>query len=749
MLTFSNTNLITILDNWYATPYPSSIEISGLTQNINSLKITLHGLSHTHPDDIDILLVGPTGVKTILMSDVGGDYNNPIQNLELTFSATASQFLPDSGLISTGTYSPTNIGTGDTFSTPAPTGPYSTDLTLFKGTNPNGIWSLYVMDDTGNDSGNIAQGWSLEFIANPGSLITGDEQDNDLLGTSGDDTLQGLAGNDTLNGGDDIDTLIGGLGNDVYRVDTTTDTITENLNEGTDTVESSVTYTLGSNLENLVLTGTTNINGTGNDLSNVITGNSGNNILNGGKGNDTLIGGDGNDVYILNPKNKDDLLWRNQTTGQVRYWYMDTTTRLADVSVATVSTPWNLVGTGDFNQDGKDDLLWRHQTTGQVRYWYMDNTTLLADVSVATVSTPWNLIGTGDFNQDGKDDLLWRHQTTGQVRYWYMDNTTRLADVSVATVSTPWNLIGTGDFNQDGKDDLLWHHQTTGEVRYWYMNNTTKLGEVSVANVGTAWEVIGTGDFNQDGKDDLSGRNRTTGEVRYWYMDNTTRLAEVSVATVRTAWDLVSTGDFSNTSTIIENDNGGTDTVESSVNYTLAPNLENLTLTGTTAINGTGNELNNTIIGNTANNVLKGGLGADTLNGGSGDDLLFGGEGNDTLTGGTGLDKFYFSDVTNFSSLGVDTLTNFATSVDKLVLSKTLFTSVGDSLIASELATITASSDTELGVAGNSSAFIVYNSTTGNLFYNPDGSTAGLINGGHFATLSNKPILTLTDFEVI
>jgi len=108
--------------------------------------------------------------------------------------------------------------------------------------------------------------------------------------------ITGNSGNNILNGATGIDTLIGGLGNDTYQVDTTTDTITENANQGTDTVQSSVTYTLGNNLENLTLTGTANINGTGNTLNNIITGNSGNNTLNGSDGNDTLIGGTGNDT---------------------------------------------------------------------------------------------------------------------------------------------------------------------------------------------------------------------------------------------------------------------------------------------------------------------------------------------------------------------------------------------------------------------------------------------------------------------
>ena len=115
-------------------------------------------------------------------------------------------------------------------------------------------------------------------------------------GNSLHNTIRGNSGNNTLNGGDGIDTLIGGLGNDVYVVDTTTDTIIEKANEGTDTVKSSVTYTLGDNLENLTLTGVAAINGTGNAGNNTLIGNSGNNTLNGGLGADTLNGGLGADT---------------------------------------------------------------------------------------------------------------------------------------------------------------------------------------------------------------------------------------------------------------------------------------------------------------------------------------------------------------------------------------------------------------------------------------------------------------------
>ena len=115
-------------------------------------------------------------------------------------------------------------------------------------------------------------------------------------------------GNDVLNGGLGADTLIGGAGNDVYYLDSAEDSITENADQGTDSVFSTVTYTLADNLEHLTLQGTIDLDGTGNALNNNITGNSGNNILIGGEGNDnlkaglgadTLIGGAGNDTLYL------------------------------------------------------------------------------------------------------------------------------------------------------------------------------------------------------------------------------------------------------------------------------------------------------------------------------------------------------------------------------------------------------------------------------------------------------------------
>ena len=128
------------------------------------------------------------------------------------------------------------------------------------------------------------------------SGLGGDDQ---LYGGSGTDTLNGGDGNDLLDGGAGADTMAGGLGDDVYVVDKAADKVTELAGAGTDAVQSSVTYTLPTNVEKLTLTGAAVINGTGNALGNVLIGNGAANILNGGSGADRMLGGFGNDIYVV------------------------------------------------------------------------------------------------------------------------------------------------------------------------------------------------------------------------------------------------------------------------------------------------------------------------------------------------------------------------------------------------------------------------------------------------------------------
>jgi len=177
-----------------------------------------------------------------------------------------------------------------------------------------------------------------------------------LIGNSAVNILTGGAGNDILNGGAGGDTMTGGTGDDLYVVDNTADKITENANEGTDTVQSSITYTLGANLENLTLTGTTAINGTGNALDNILTGNSAANTLTGGAGNDRLdgkagadkmLGGVGNDNYVVDVST--DVITENANEGS------DTVESSITYTLGTNVENLTLTGTTAIN--GTDNTL--------------------------------------------------------------------------------------------------------------------------------------------------------------------------------------------------------------------------------------------------------------------------------------------------------------------------------------------------------------------------------------------------------
>ena len=322
-------------------------------------------------------------------------------------------------------------------------------------------------------------GAGLDTITKIENLIGSAFADN-LTGNSANNILEGKAGNDTLTGWSGADTMIGGLGNDTYFVENMGDIVTEKLNEGTDTVSSRLTYLLPANVENLILTGTGAINGTGNSQNNTITGNNAANQLNGYDGNDTLNSGAG------------------------------------------------------------DDTL-----------------------------TGWS----------GADTMI-------------------------------------GGLGNDT-----------------------------------------------------------------YFVEN--------------AGDIVT-----------EKPNEGTDTVSSRLTYTLPANVENLILTGTVAVNSTGNILNNIITGNNAANQLNGGAGNDTIDGGLG---------TNKLTGGTGNDIFKFT-----TKGHIDTITDYNVANDTIQLENAVFTAL--------TATGTlASSQFKIGTkALDANDFIIYNKTAGALLYDADANGAGI-----------------------
>jgi subtilisin-like proprotein convertase family protein len=157
-----------------ASPYPTTINVSDMTGLINSVSVKINNIQHAWGRDVDMLLVGPNGEKFIILSDVGqsGGFSTPVT---ITLSDSGAAILPNTdGLIAPGTYKPTNRSDEappDTFESPAPLGPYNNPATdgsatfssVFNQVNPNGTWSLYVMDDSSSNSGSISGGWCVDI----------------------------------------------------------------------------------------------------------------------------------------------------------------------------------------------------------------------------------------------------------------------------------------------------------------------------------------------------------------------------------------------------------------------------------------------------------------------------------------------------------------------------------------------------------------------------------------------------------
>jgi hypothetical protein len=154
--TFASAVPITIPIHGAADPYPSTIQVTGLrTDTILDVNVTLSGLSHTGPDNLQVILVAPNGLTAVgLMSDIGAFFN--VSNVTLNFDDQAAAFLPFEVQIVSGSYKPTFPGV-------AP-GPDTATLRSFNGLNPNGTWRLYVADTENGDTGSLT-GWALTITA--------------------------------------------------------------------------------------------------------------------------------------------------------------------------------------------------------------------------------------------------------------------------------------------------------------------------------------------------------------------------------------------------------------------------------------------------------------------------------------------------------------------------------------------------------------------------------------------------------
>lgn len=531
---------------------------------------------------------------------------------------------------------------------------------------------------------------------------------NYIYGGNLQDTLTGTAANDYIDGGAGADIMTGLAGDDTYVVDNVGDIVNESAGGGTDTVNSYINYSIATdlNLENITLLGSA--------IS--ATGNSGDNVLKGNSAVNTLIGGDGNDTYIVQNSNEN-------------------VVELAGGGTDTV------ISTSDFglNWAGRD---------------FIENLTL-ADGNGAVVAVGNNLNNVITGNQG--NNIINGKGGADTMIGGFGNDIYVVDDVNDTVVESSFSAR----FNNDADKVIT------------FVNNYTLADNVEILDFRSA-NMTATGNS----------------------LDNTYIVSYANIV-------------------INEAVNGGTDTVNSSVSYTLTSGLENLTLTGTLAIDGTGNSGDNVLTGNSASNLLTGGDGNDTyyinsadyygiggdkviegsgaasgvdtiistvsvgldwyapnvenltlagaayigvgdalnnvitgndfaniLNGKGGDDRLIGNGGADILFGDVGNDTFVFSSTLVPTRYGIDTVVDFTSGSDHIELSSAIFSNVvasSGTLAASDFAVIGSASDT-------GSQHILYNSTSGMLYYDADAGGAGSAIG--FATIGNQAALISADFVV-
>ena len=241
----------------------------------------------------------------------------------------------------------------------------------------------------------------------------------------------------------------------------------------------------------------------------------------------------------LNGDGKSDLIFRNDSTGQINAWLMN---GAAAASTAGFVGPgaWTVTHVADFNGDGRADILFRNDD-GTVALWLMNGITNIGNVILLGAATGWTVTHVGDFNGDGKADILWRN-TDGSVALWLMNGTTVLSAVGIFGADPNWRVTHVADFNGDGKADLLWRH-TDDTVVMWLMNGAAQTSSASLLGANSGWRVSHTADFNGDGRADLLWRNND-GAVAMWLMNGTVLSSGGGILGAQADWRVTHTADF-------------------------------------------------------------------------------------------------------------------------------------------------------------------------------------------------------------
>jgi hypothetical protein len=179
------------------------------------------------------------------------------------------------------------------------------------------------------------------------------------------------------------------------------------------------------------------------------------------------------------------IAWRNVFTGLTSGWRMNGGLFSQQYAIQpTVSTDWVLVGSGDLNEDGVDDLVWQNDVNARIGYWTMGANGQPTSYNLFPRQTNinWELVGVGDFNDDGRPDLLWRNLVNDRMGVWYLDENLGIGSIGLLTSDAPDSyssiVAGVADYNNDGVADILWQ-VGFNTLQLWFMQRDPETGELS------------------------------------------------------------------------------------------------------------------------------------------------------------------------------------------------------------------------------------------------------------------------------